>query len=110
MMTFEQFVRPALLKMAGVSNWFRPVIRPRLRGALRKKAGRLHFVRVRLTRSGDEVFADTTGNQSSGVLRSMTHAHGLLIFPADATELREGDAVDVQVLDSEFFNAATPGF
>lgn len=110
MMTFEQFVRPALCKMTGVSRWFRPLLRARLRGALGKKAGRLHFVRVRLTRSGDEVFADPTGNQSSGVLRSMTHAHGFLIFPADATELREGDPVDVQVIDPEFFNAATPGF
>ena len=110
MMTFEQFVRPALRKMMGAASWFRPVIRARLRGALRKKAGRLHFVRVRLERSGNEVFADTTGNQSSGVLQSMTRAQGLLIFPADATGLDEGDCVDVQVLDTDFFDAATPGF
>ena len=110
MMTFEQFVRPALRKMTGSKSWFRPLIRARLRGALRKKSGRLHFVRVRLERSGDEVFADTTGNQSSGVLRSMTRAHGLLIFPADATQLCEDDTVDVQVLDGEFFDASTPGF
>jgi len=110
MMTFEQFVRPALRKMTGMSNLFRPVIRARLRGALHKKTGRLHFVRVQLTRSGDEVFADAAGNQSSGVLRSMTRAQGLLVFPADAAELREGDAVDVQVLDAEFFNSPTPGF
>lgn len=110
MMTFEQFVRPALRKMTGSRSWFRPVVRARLRGELRKKAGRLHFVRVRLTHSGDVVFADTTGNQSSGVLRSMTRAQGLLIFPAEATHLAEGDSVDVQVLDGEFFDAATPGF
>jgi len=110
MMTFEQFVRPALRKMMGFRNCFRPVISARLRGSLNKKSGRLHFVRVRLERSGAEVLADTTGNQSSGVLKSLTRAQGLLIFPADATELREGDSVDVQVLDSEFFDAATPGF
>jgi molybdopterin molybdotransferase len=110
MVTFEQFVRPALRKMIGHHAWFRPVVEARLGESMRKKAGRLHFVRVSLSREGGAIVARPTGNQSSGVLRSMTLADGLLIFPAEATELREGDTASVQVLDENFFASASPGF
>ena len=101
MVTFEQFVRPALRKLAGRRVWFRPCVRARLAEGLSKRPGRLHFVRVRLERRGDELLAHSTGDQSSGVLRSMTEAHGLLVFPAEATELSAGEEVDIQVLDEE---------
>ena len=102
MVTFDQFVRPLLLRMGGRRRIFRPVIKASLVEDLEKKAGRLHFVRVALTREGDRVLASSTGNQSSGVLRSMTLAQGLLIFPAETTEIRSGSEVDVQLLDPEF--------
>jgi molybdopterin molybdotransferase len=110
MVTFELFVRPALRRMMGFRSLFRPLVEARLAEDLRKKAGRLHFVRVVLERRDGEIVASGTGNQSSGVLRSMTLAQGLLIFPADATELRAGDSASVQVLDSDFLAAATAGF
>jgi molybdopterin molybdotransferase len=110
MVTFEQFVRPALRKMAGRRLLFRPTVRARLANGLQKQIGRLHFVRVDLERDGDEIVARHTGNQSSGVLRSMLLARGLLIFPAEASELREGDTATVQVLDEDFLAASTPAF
>jgi molybdopterin molybdotransferase len=110
LMTFEQFVRPALRKMAGRQSLFRPTVRARLAERLEKRPGRLHFVRVDLERVGDEVVARTTGNQGSGVLRSMLLARGLLIFPAEASELRAGDTATIQVIDEDFLAADTPGF
>jgi molybdopterin molybdotransferase len=110
MMTFEQFVRPALRKLTGHRDYFRPTLQAKLEETLTKKAGRLHFVRVELERRGGEVFAHSTGSQSSGVLRSMARAQGLLLFPAEATELAAGDTATVQVLDAEFFAEAEPGF
>jgi molybdopterin biosynthesis enzyme len=65
---------------------------------------------VHLERDGDEIVARHTGNQSSGALRSMLLARGLLIFPAEATELREGDTATVQILDEDFLAATTPAF
>ena len=56
------------------------------------------------------MLARSTGTQSSGALRSMTLASGLLIFPAEATVLNAGDTASVQVLDEGFFDAAEPGF
>lgn len=89
---------------------FRPTVRARLVERLDKMPGRLHFVRVDLETDGDEYTARSTGNQSSGVLRSMTRARGLLVFPAAAAELQEGDYATVQVLDADFFETAGPAF
>jgi molybdopterin molybdotransferase len=110
MMTFEQFVRPALRKLTGHASLYRPIVRARLAEPLRKSAGRLHFVRVGLTREGERILARPTGTQSSGVLRSMTTATGLLLFPAEATALAAGDEARVQVLDESFLDADTAGF
>ncbi len=110
LMTFEQFVRPALRKMQGQRSWFRPVVQARLGEHLRKKPGRLHFVRVRLERRDGVVVAHATGTQSSGALRSMHLAQGILIFPAEAAELAAGEEASVQVLDPDFFAAPEPGF
>ncbi|MBW2494862.1 MAG: molybdopterin molybdenumtransferase MoeA, partial [Deltaproteobacteria bacterium] len=110
MVTFEQFVRPALRKMAGRRSLFRPTVRARLADRLHKQSDRLHFVRVDLEREGDEIVARSTGNQSSGVSRSMLLARGLLIFPAEIHELRKGDTATVQVLDEDFLAPPTPAF
>ncbi|MEE9607299.1 MAG: gephyrin-like molybdotransferase Glp [Myxococcota bacterium] len=110
MVSFEQFARPALRKMAGRRRWFRPTLQAVVAERLAKKPGRLHFVRVELERCDGRVIARSTGSQSSGVLRSMTGARGLLVFPAEATELREGDTATVQVLDPDFFASGDPGF
>jgi molybdopterin molybdotransferase len=108
--TFEEFVRPALRKMQGHRSVHRPTIMATLAEPLRKKAGRLHFVRVALARRGDEVVATPTGNQSSGVLTSMIRGQGLAIFPLEVEALEAGTRVCVQVLDAGFFERADRGF
>jgi molybdopterin molybdotransferase len=108
LVTFELFVRPALRKMAGRRACFRPMLEATLAEPLRKSPGRAHFVRVELAREGGELRATSTGNQSSGVLRSMVLAQGLLVFPAEERELAAGARVRVLVLDPEFFAAERP--
>ena len=109
MVTFEEFVRPALRRMAGHASWFRPRVEALLAEPLRKSAGRLHLVRVRLERSASGLVATPTGNQSSGVLRSMAQAQGLLVFPAQAEVLEAGARVSVQVLDGELLARGESG-
>jgi molybdopterin molybdotransferase len=109
MVTFEQFIRPAIRKATGHRAWFRPVVRARLTETLTKKAGRLHFVRVQLAERDGQIEATSTGNQSSGVLRSMTLAQGLMIFPAEATEMPANAEVCVQVIDERFFASTESG-
>lgn len=108
--TFEEFVRPALRKMMGHRALFRPIVKAVLTEDLRKQAGRLHFVRVRLASQDGQLQATPTGNQSSGVLTSMIRGDGLAIFEADAETLRRGSQVDVQVLETSFFDQVERGF
>ena len=106
MVTFDQFVRPALRKMSGHRAWFRPTLEATLDETLRKRPGRTHFVRVQLARRADGLHAASTGNQSSGVLRSMVLAQGLLVFAAEASELPAGARVRVQLLDADVLAAS----
>jgi len=109
MVTFEEFVRPALRKMLGYRALYRPLVQAKLTHTMQLKPGRLHFVRVSLEHSGSEILATSTGSQSSGVLRSMALAHGFMIVPADVSEFKEGTLVDVQILDPDFFASDISG-
>lgn len=108
MVTFECLVRPALLRMQGVGRCFRPLVRAELSHDLEKGAGRLHLVRVQLDRGASGILATATGSQSSGVLRSMTLAQGLLVVPAEVTRLRRGERAPVWVIDPDFLAEAGP--
>ncbi|MFP6640586.1 MAG: molybdopterin molybdenumtransferase MoeA, partial [Myxococcota bacterium] len=107
---FDLFVRPSLLKMMGRTNCFRSVVRVRLAETLRKKPGRLHFVRVELEKTGDGWEARSTGNQSSGVLSSLARASGLLVFPEEAEELAAGAAAVVQLVADDIYSESKLGF
>ncbi len=102
MVSFEQFVRPSLLKMMGHRQIFRPVIEALLKEDIHKEPGRRHFVRASLTFRGDQYFVTTTGAQGSGILRSMMKANGLIIIPEDQEVVRAGEKVKVQLLDRNF--------
>ncbi|NIQ92934.1 MAG: molybdopterin molybdotransferase MoeA, partial [Desulfuromonadales bacterium] len=52
MVTFEEFVRPALLKIMGQRNVIKPFTRIALKETTKKKAGRVQFLRVRVTDNG----------------------------------------------------------
>ena len=98
LVTFEQFVRPALLKMMGRRDLFRPVVCAFLTEDYRKPAGRAHFVRVTLAQSDGRLLATPTGDQSSAILLSMVSADGLAFVPEDETLVAAGREVPVQLL------------
>jgi len=96
--TFEQFVRPSLLRMMGHRKVFRPVVSARLDADYPKPAGRAHFVRVALERRGDELWARPSGEQGSNILLSLVRADGLAFVPAEVTRVARGERVPVQLL------------
>lgn len=98
MISFEQFARPAILKMQGRTKLVKPTVEAVLEEDV-PNSGRRGYVRVVLTRSDDGWSARTTGGQGSGVLTSMVRASGLAIIPEDVTLARAGERVRVQVLD-----------
>ncbi|GAB4573510.1 MAG: molybdopterin molybdotransferase MoeA [Anaerolineae bacterium] len=94
--TFDIFVRPAVLKLGGRHD-HTPVVEAVLDETLRTD-GRETYFRVRLRRAEDgTLHATTTGTQSSGAMLSMVRADGLLIVPAGKTA-RAGERYTVRLL------------
>jgi len=102
MVSFEQFVRPSLLKMMGHRQLFRPVIEALLKEDIQKKPGRRHFIRASVSFEKDHYAVTVTGAQGSGILRSMVRANGLIVMPEDCERVRAGEKVTVQLLDRNF--------
>jgi len=105
MVSFEQFVRPSLLKMMGHKTLFRPVVEAILREEISMKPGRRHFMRARVSLEGDRYVVTTTGPQGSGILNSMVQANALVIVSEEKTEMKAGEKVRVQILDHSFESA-----
>ncbi len=98
MVTFELFVRPALRRLGGHARLHRPLVQARAQAPIPNPGRRRGFLRVTLT--VDEVGAyeaRLTGDQSSGILRSMVAADGLAVIPGDST-IEAGGTVPVIVL------------
>jgi molybdopterin molybdotransferase len=55
-------------------------------------------------------FAALTGEQGSGILKSMVLANGLVVLSEDLEEVRPGDEVSVQLLDNSLDLTAAPGY
>jgi molybdopterin molybdotransferase len=99
MISFEVFARPAILTMLGKTKLARPTVRAVLQSTVKNNAERRNFIRVILAKRGEELIASETGEQGSGILTSLTRANGLLVVPEDVTLVREGETVDIQMLD-----------
>ncbi len=98
MATFYQFVEPALRKMMG-NREFKPIptFRVPCAVALHKRPGRVEFQRGILERAaGGDLVVRATGNQSSGVLQSMSRANCFIVLPSDAERISAGTPVEVQ--------------
>lgn len=94
---FEQFVRPALRKMQGMTSVLRPTVRATLSEPLDKRPGRLHFVRVTLGHDGEGWIATPTGLQGSHIQSSLLNCHGVARFDIDEAHLDAGAEVTVEV-------------
>jgi molybdopterin molybdotransferase len=101
LVSFEVFVRPALLKMAGHSQIYRPREKAVLAHKVKHNTDRTEFQRVILTRQPDGALsASTTGFQGSGRLLSMVGANGLIILPHGQGDFATGSVVEAVILGS----------
>ena len=102
MISFEQFVRPSLLKMMGHRKLFRPAVEAVLKEDIKKMAGKRYFIRGSVSFEKNQYFVTSTGEQGSGILRSMVRANGLIVIPEEQEIVRAGEKVKVQLLDRNF--------
>ena len=107
MVTFEQLVRPTLLKMSGCRSYGRPVVQALFQERFSKRGDRRHFLRGILTREDGVFKVRMTGDQGSGILTSMVKANCLIDVPVEVERLNPGDEVTVQLLNGEAWPAKT---
>ncbi len=97
MVTFYQFVQPALLKLMGCTQTNRVVVRARSVGRLKKRPGRVEYQRGRLTLDASgELCVSGTGDQGSGILSSMSAANCFIVLPMESADVKPDTLVEVQ--------------
>jgi molybdopterin molybdotransferase len=101
MVTFQQLVRPALLRLMGVDPLPQPVrLQAVTLAPLRKVPGRFEFQRGRLLRAPDGQWqVDPTGEQGSGMLSSMSLANCFILLTEASATLDAGSVVEVEPFD-----------
>jgi molybdopterin molybdotransferase len=101
MVTFYQFARDALLRLMGADPVEPvPTFQAACTARLRKMPGRTEFQRGILTRAADGSLAvRPTGEQGSGILKSMSDANCFIILGDRTGNVEPGTMVEVQLLE-----------
>ncbi len=99
MVSFELFVRAAILKMSGFAEYNKPTIDVIMDDPIPTKDQRRHYVRVYITQRDGVYHAALTGQQGSGILNSMVLANGLAIIPENWSHASAGAHVKAVWLD-----------
>jgi len=101
MLMFEEFVRPALLRMMGLSRLHRPERMGVMAVPWRKRGadGRMNLLRVRTRAQGQELLVELTGPQGSGLLSSMMAADALALIPPDTLAIPAGGGILLHLID-----------
>jgi len=101
MVTFYQFVRDALLVLMGADPVAPvPTFRATCTARLKKAPGRTEFQRGVLTRAADGALeVKPTGEQGSGILKSMSDANCFIILGDATGNVEPGTTVEVQLLE-----------
>jgi len=95
LITFEEFARPALLRMQGYRMVQRPLFKAVLRDEIRKKPGKVQIVRVCLKREEGRWYASLGGKRESTLGETLAGATALAVLPAEAIRFASGDEVEV---------------
>lgn len=98
MVTFYQFVQPALRKIMGAEPQSALLIKAIAGNVLKKRPGRVEYQRGMLAMDADgRAIVRTESDQGSGILSSMSNANCFVVLPMDGGRVEAGELVDVQM-------------
>jgi molybdopterin molybdotransferase len=98
--SFEVFIRPALMKMMGRRQLFRPEVPARLDTDVSGPVGKTQFARVRVRRTKEGWIATPTGGRGSNLIATVARANGLAIVPPGVATAQAGSQVTVMLFRS----------
>lgn len=99
--SWEVFVRPALLAMQGRSDIHRRVIRVSAATGWKSPPGRRQYTPVALDTSDPGRWTASpasAGHSGSHLVGSLAHADGYAVIPAESQAVEPGDEIDVMVV------------
>jgi molybdopterin molybdotransferase len=99
MVSFENFARPAILKMLGQTDLRPQMIRATLLDDAHTSDRFRFYLRVMVERTAEGYTARLTGEQGSGILLSMVQAQGFALIPEGVADVPAGNEVDVMLFD-----------
>ena len=100
MVTFSQFVLPAIEVLSGAHMRRPSLFRAQAMEAMRKKPGRTEFQRgIASLDENNRWQVVKTGKQGSGILTSMSRANCFIVLSDDNAGVEAGDEVSIQLFD-----------
>ena len=98
--TFDVFVRPALLRMQGARVVSRPVVPVELAEPASNRSGRRYYLPARVRAEGGKMLARPVSTQGSGDLVAHARANALVILDAERRRAERGEHADALLLGS----------
>lgn len=99
MVGFEVFARPTILKLSGIEDEPRPMLKAKLTRRVASALGRRVYLRVYVFEKEGEFFAEPIRTRGSGVLSTMTKANGYVVIPEAREGLEESETVIVHLFN-----------
>jgi len=99
LIAFEEFVKPALLKMMGHHRVLNPFLPAILASDTRKNPGHAKLLRVRLEQRDGMLWAWSAGKQDTGMQKTLLRADALALLPEDRVSFAAGETVSLQLLN-----------
>ena len=98
--SFEIFLRPAILTMMGRRQISRPEVAATLKADVSGPRGKTQYARVLVRRGADGWTAEPTGGRGSNLISTVSRANGLAIVPPGVETARSGERVTVMLFRS----------
>jgi molybdopterin molybdotransferase len=100
MLIFDEFVKPAILKAMGYRRIFQPLMRAAMQDEVSKRPGRGKLVRVRVESQDGKLLAFSSGEQSTGKMKTLLRANAIAVIPSACGTVRAGTEVDVRMMST----------
>lgn len=99
MVAFEEFVRPAILKMQGRRALAKVTLRASCEVSLDNRGGRRSFVRGYLHHRDGRASVRLAGPEGAGIMTAMVRANCFIVIPEHVDHVAPGEEVTVELLD-----------
>jgi len=100
MVSYSQFALDALLRLSGLDPLpDRPLLTVAAANTIKKQVGRREYLRGQIAVVDGRWQVKTTGNQGSGVLRSMSEANCFVVLAEECAGVQAGEQVQVQLFE-----------